>query len=148
MPWQGTPNNHGERTLRHHVQARGITYGTRCMIGTRAYAWLASVIDTCRMRGASILCMLVATIAAARKGLAPPSLRTDSGAPTRLGGCCGWLRGRGLNDYVRARVINLDAAQRRVGRHPWSSSSVSGSMLRARPPPTVFQDSQSVLNQL
>lgn len=67
-------NNHGERTLRHHVQARDITYGTRCMTGTRAYAWLASVIDTCRMRGASILCMLAATIAAARKGLAPPPL--------------------------------------------------------------------------
>lgn len=67
-------NNHGERTLRHHVQVRDITYGTRCMTGTRAYAWLASVIDTCRMRGASILSMLAATIAAARKGLAPPSL--------------------------------------------------------------------------
>jgi hypothetical protein len=56
------------------VQVRDITYGTRCMTGTRAYAWLASVIDTCRMRGASILSTLAATIAAARKGLAPPSL--------------------------------------------------------------------------
>jgi transposase len=67
-------NNHGERTLRHHVQARDITYGTRCMTGTRAYAWLASLIDTCRLRGASSLPTLAATIAAARKGLAPPPL--------------------------------------------------------------------------
>src|SRR5215207_7473472 len=67
-------NNHGERTLRHHVQARDITYGTRCMTGTRAYAWLASLIDTCRLRGASSLPTLAATIATARKGLAPPPL--------------------------------------------------------------------------
>jgi len=51
-----------------------ITYGTRCMTDTRAYAWLASVIDTCRMRGAGILSTLAATIAAARKGMTPPPL--------------------------------------------------------------------------
>jgi IS1 family transposase len=67
-------NNHAERIVRHHVQARHITSGTRCMTGTRAYAWLASVIDTCRLRGASSLPTLAATIAAARKGLAPPPL--------------------------------------------------------------------------
>jgi len=44
------------------------------MTDTRAYAWLASVIDTCRMRGAGILSTLAATIAAARKGMTPPPL--------------------------------------------------------------------------
>jgi transposase len=67
-------NNHGERTVRHHVQARHITFGTRSMAGTRAYAWLASVIDTCHLRGTCCLPSLAATIAAARKGLAPPPL--------------------------------------------------------------------------
>lgn len=67
-------NNHGERVLRHHVQARGVTHGTRCLTGSLAYAWLASLIDTCRMRGAAILPTLASTIAAARKGLSAPAL--------------------------------------------------------------------------
>ena len=77
-------NNHGERMVRHHVQARHIMSGTRSMTGTRAYAWLSSVSDTCRLRGASPLRTMAATIAAARKGMPPPALPP---IPVRL---CGW----------------------------------------------------------
>ena len=46
-------NNEAERALRHWVIARRIGMGTRTPQGTRAFALLASVIETCRKRGAS-----------------------------------------------------------------------------------------------
>lgn len=52
--------------------------------GTRAYAWLASVIDTCHLRGACCLPTLAGTIAAARKGLTPRSA-SDPRPAARLG---------------------------------------------------------------
>jgi transposase-like protein len=67
-------NNEAERALRHHVIARRISHGTRSELGSRAYALLASVIDTCRRRGAVVLDFLGSVIAAARNGLALPSL--------------------------------------------------------------------------
>ena len=41
-------NNLAERALRHWVISRKISYGTRTKQGSRGYAMLASVIDTCR----------------------------------------------------------------------------------------------------
>jgi hypothetical protein len=46
-------NNEAERALRHWVIARRISYGTRTPEGSRAFAALASVIETCRKRGVS-----------------------------------------------------------------------------------------------
>ena len=46
-------NNEAERALRHWVILRKISFGTRSDEGTRVFALLASVIDTCRQRGVS-----------------------------------------------------------------------------------------------
>lgn len=67
-------NNLAERTLRHWVISRLISHGTRSADGTRAFALLASVIETCRLRQASPWRYLATVIAASRKGLVPPSL--------------------------------------------------------------------------
>jgi len=67
-------NNLAEQALRHWVIARRINHGTRSHAGTRAYALLASVIDTCRIRAASAWDFITAVIASARKGMALPSL--------------------------------------------------------------------------
>lgn len=54
--------------------ARLISHGTRSEAGSRAFALLASVIETCRRRGASSWRYLGTVIAAARKGLPLPPL--------------------------------------------------------------------------
>jgi transposase len=46
-------NNAAEQALRHWVIARNISHGTHSEAGTRAFALLASVIETCNRRGAS-----------------------------------------------------------------------------------------------
>jgi hypothetical protein len=69
-------NNEAERALRHYVIARRISHGTRSELGSRAYALLASVLETCRRRGAVVLDFLGSVIGAARKGLALPALPT------------------------------------------------------------------------
>jgi len=67
-------NNAAEQALRHWVIARYISHGTRSEEGSRAFALLASVIETCRCRGASTWRYLGTVIAAARKGLPLPPL--------------------------------------------------------------------------
>jgi transposase len=67
-------NNEAERALRHHVISRRISHGTRTPEGSRGYALLASVIETCRLRFASPIDMLSGTIHAARNGLPLPPL--------------------------------------------------------------------------
>jgi len=52
-PQMPITNNLAERALRHWVISRKISYGTRTKQGSRGYAILASVIDTCRQRGVS-----------------------------------------------------------------------------------------------
>src|SRR5512147_2139375 len=66
-------NNDAERALRHWVIARKISHGTRTATGSRVFALLASVIDTCRQRGHSPWSYLQAAIADRRAGrpLAP-----------------------------------------------------------------------------
>jgi hypothetical protein len=73
-PWLPLTNNEAERALRHFVIARRVSHGTRRPTGSRAYALLASVIETCRRREASPLDFLGAAIAAARQGSALPQL--------------------------------------------------------------------------
>ena len=67
-------NNAAEQALRHWVISRRISYGTRSRAGSRAYALLASIIETCRRRGASSWQYLGTVIAAARQGLPLPTL--------------------------------------------------------------------------
>lgn len=67
-------NNAAERQLRHYVIARRISYGTRTAVGSHSVALLASIIDTCRLRGASATDLLARVIHAARLGLPIPGL--------------------------------------------------------------------------
>lgn len=67
-------NNTAERALRHWVISRRISHGTRSAGGTRAFALLASVIETCRLRKASSWRYLATVVDAARNGFTPPSL--------------------------------------------------------------------------
>ena len=61
-------NNIAERALRHWVITRKLSYGTRTKQGSRAFALLASVIDTCRQRKVSPWTYLAAVITERRKG--------------------------------------------------------------------------------
>ena len=67
-------NNDAERVLRHAVISRGISFGTRTSEGSRAYAALLSVIETCHRRGADPWAYIAQTIALGRKGLASTSI--------------------------------------------------------------------------
>lgn len=66
-------NNAAEQALRHWVIARLLSHGTRSATGSRAFALLASVIDTCR-RGACAWSYLGRVIEAGRQGSALPEL--------------------------------------------------------------------------
>jgi hypothetical protein len=67
-------NNEAERALRHWVIARRISYGTRTSQGTRAFALLASTVETCRKRSASPWLYLAEVLRQRRKGLPAPAL--------------------------------------------------------------------------
>lgn len=67
-------NNEAERSLRHWVIARRIGMGTRTDQGTRVFALLASVIETCRKRNASPWPYLAEVLRQRRKGLPAPPL--------------------------------------------------------------------------
>ncbi len=67
-------NNEAERALRHWVILRRISYGTRSMVGSRAFALLASIIDTCRKRKVSPWPYLAQVIARGRRGQQAPLL--------------------------------------------------------------------------
>lgn len=84
-------NNAAERQLRHWVIARRVSYGTRNLTGSNSLALLASVIDTCRLRGASVTDLLAKAIEAARLGLPAPKLPP---IPAHLLGRAGALVGK------------------------------------------------------
>jgi hypothetical protein len=67
-------NVNAERALRHWVIARRIGMGTRTAQGTRAFALLASVIETCRKRGVSPWPYIAEVIGRRRQGLPAPPL--------------------------------------------------------------------------
>lgn len=73
-------NNEAERALRHWVILRKLTHGTRTEQGSRRLALLASVIDTCHLRGHSPWGYLHTAIATRRQGLPLPLL------PSAVGG--------------------------------------------------------------
>ena len=67
-------NNEAERALRHWVILRRISQGTRTDQGSRAFAVLASVIDTCRKRGVSPWPYLAEALRQRRQGRPAPAL--------------------------------------------------------------------------
>ena len=67
-------NNAAERALRHYVIALCISHATRTPTSSRGYALLASVIETCRLRSASVIDLLAQAIDAARRGSPAPVL--------------------------------------------------------------------------
>jgi len=72
-------NNEAERALRHWVILRGICYGTRTEEGSRVFAMLISVIETCRKRNQSPWVYLATVIINQRSGLAVPLLPNVKG---------------------------------------------------------------------
>ena len=73
-PWLPLTNNEAERALRHWVIARRISYGTRTPQGTYVFSLLASVIETCRQRGASPWRYIADVVAHRRKDQDAPPL--------------------------------------------------------------------------
>ena len=73
-PYLPLTNNEAERALRHWVILRRISNGTRTEQGSRAFALLASVIETCRKRNHLPWPYLAHVIAERRQGQAAPSL--------------------------------------------------------------------------
>jgi len=71
-------NNEAERALRHWVITRRITHGTRTEQGSRAFALLATVIETCRKRQILPWPYLAQVIAERRKGNPAPPLPAAS----------------------------------------------------------------------
>lgn len=67
-------NNEAERALRHWVIMRRISYGTRTEQGSRVFALLASVIETCRIRQQCPWRYLASVIDRRRAGFSAPSL--------------------------------------------------------------------------
>jgi transposase len=67
-------NNDAERMLRHWVILRQLSHGTRTEQGSRYFALLASVIDTCRLRGHSPWRYLEDAIKLRRAGKLLPAL--------------------------------------------------------------------------
>ncbi len=66
-------NNEAEQALRHWVIARKLSHGTRTKEGSRAFALLASVIETCRKRKLSPWNYLAEVISVRRAGgIVPP----------------------------------------------------------------------------
>jgi len=73
-------NNEAERALRHWVILRRISYGTRTEQGTRVFAILISIIETCRKRQQSPWIYLAAVIHSQRTGLPLPKLPLVKGS--------------------------------------------------------------------
>jgi hypothetical protein len=73
-------NNEAERALRHWVILRRISYGTRTPEGSRVFAILISIIETCRKREQSPWLYLAAVIHNGRSGRAVPKLPIAKGS--------------------------------------------------------------------
>jgi hypothetical protein len=70
-------NNEAERALRHWVILRNISHGTRTEEGSRIFAILISVIETCKVRQQSPWLYLAAVIRQRRAGFSVPKLPVD-----------------------------------------------------------------------
>jgi len=70
-------NNEAERALRHWIILRNISHGTRTEDGSRIFAILISVIETCKVRQQSPWLYLAAVIRQRRAGFSVPNLPVD-----------------------------------------------------------------------
>lgn len=73
-PYLPLTNNEAEQALRHWVIARKLSHGTRTSQGSRTFALLASVIETCRKRNVSPWDYLAEVIAVRRSGGTVPPI--------------------------------------------------------------------------
>ena len=64
-------NNDAETALRHAVIARRISFGTRSDEGSRAYAAILSVVETCRRRKLNPWLQITDALTQARRGGQP-----------------------------------------------------------------------------
>lgn len=72
-PGLALTNNEAERALRHWVILRQLSFGTCTPQGSRVFALLASVLDTCRRRSVDIWKYLAEVVSERHKGnLFPP----------------------------------------------------------------------------
>ena len=78
-------NNEAEQALRHWVIARRLSHGTRTAQGSRAFALLATVIETCRKRNVCPWKYLAEVIAARRRGQDAPALPQANVSETIIG---------------------------------------------------------------
>jgi len=81
FPFLPLTNNEAERALRHWVILRRISHGTRTENGSRIFAILISVIETCRKREQSPWLYLAAVIQSSRSGEAIPKLPAPKKSP-------------------------------------------------------------------
>ena len=68
------PNNNDAIALRHAVIARRISFGTRTNEGSRAYAAILSVVETCRRRKLDPWALITEAVANARFFMLPPPM--------------------------------------------------------------------------
>ncbi len=78
-------NNEAEQALRHWVIARRLSHGTRTAQGSRAFALLATVIETCRKRNVCPWKYLAEVIAARRRGQDAPAFPQANVSETIIG---------------------------------------------------------------
>jgi transposase len=71
-------NNAAERSLRHAVIWRKLSFGTQSASGSRFVERMLSVIETCRQQGRDVFAWLVETIRSSYAGQAAPSLLPES----------------------------------------------------------------------
>jgi transposase len=67
-------NNAAERALRHAVQWRKVSYGTKSAAGSQFVGNVLSVVATCRQQGRNVLEYVTGCCEAALRGAEPPSL--------------------------------------------------------------------------
>jgi len=67
-------NNPAERSIRHGVILRKVSYGTQSKRGSRFIERMLTVIETCRRQDREVLAYLAAACEAKLKGKTPPSL--------------------------------------------------------------------------
>lgn len=67
-------NNTSERALRHPVQWRRTSFGTKSDAGSRFVERILSTIETCRRQGLNVLGFLTKAVTALHFGSSPPSL--------------------------------------------------------------------------
>lgn len=64
VPWQGTPNNLSERSLRSYVSWRKICFGSQSHRGSRYMERVMTVVGSCKLQGRNVLEFITQTVRA------------------------------------------------------------------------------------